>query len=393
MTLPIQDQLDAIFAIPKDGSNIKEEADDSQETSYAEVIVADEKVAFAQKAQKVNEQLAKDAPPVNVVYASKATEEKVNAQSQPQPAPTPVAATPTPAAAPKDEFEKILTQSIRPEFAVTEEVQPVVSQPSNVDNDSESVEEEKASVQNGDHITTPVLYDQKPDSDGWCLTAPSPMFNRFYEEKSSFIRHITKNGRPIDIDKLTTELTSSTVSTNVELTDMRGMADKLTRIQDLLDRVVHIKIQATSQCAAAKRGVELLRGVLAKVTYEKPAARQDGVIYDHMKDIEMYASRLESLEQNAKDVYHNLLEAKEILSRKISIALELVKEQNRTDGLENKFNSLPENAKKAVVQASSTPGRLANEGYDKLEVQEAVKTAASKPKDTPKKSGQLSWLD
>lgn len=389
MTLPIQDQLDAIFAIPKDGSNIKEEADDSQETSYAEVIVADEKVAFEQKAHKVKEQLAKDAPPVNVVYASK-TEEKVNVQSQPA-SPIPVPAAPIPA--PKDEFEKILSQSIRPEFSVPEEVQPVVSQPNNADLDSEHIEEEKATVQNGDHITTPVLYDQKPDSDGWCLTAPSPMFNRFYEEKSSFIRHITKNGRPIDIDKLTTELTSSTVSTNIELTDMRGMADKLTRIQDLLDRVVHIKIQATSQCAAAKRGVELLRGVLAKVTYEKPAARQDGVIYDHMKDIEMYASRLESLEQNAKDVYHNLLEAKEILSRKISIALELVKEQNRTEGLESKFNSLPENAKKAVVQASSAPSRLANEGYDRLEVQEAVKTAAAKPKDTPKKSGQLSWLD
>jgi len=389
MTLPIQDQLDAIFAIPKDGSNIKEEADDSQETSYAEVIVADEKVAFEQKAQKVKEQLAKDAPPVNVVYASK-TEEKVNVQSQPA-SPIPVPAAPTPA--PKDEFEKILTQSIRPEFTVPEEVQPVVSQPNNADLDSEHIEEEKVTVQNGDHITSSVLYDQKPDSDGWCLTAPSPMFNRFYEEKSSFIRHITKNGRPIDIDKLTAELTSSTVSTNVELTDMRGMADKLTRIQDLLDRVVHIKIQATSQCAAAKRGVELLRGVLAKVTYEKPAARQDGVIYDHMKDIEMYASRLESLEQNAKDVYHNLLEAKEILSRKISIALELVKEQNRTEGLESKFNSLPESAKKAVVQASSTPSRLANEGYDRLEVQEAVKTAASKPKDAPKKSGQLPWLD
>ena len=116
MTLPIQDQLDAIFAIPKDGSNIKEEADDSQETSYAEVIVADEKVAFEQKAQKVKEQLAKDAPPVNVVYASK-TEEKVNVQSQPA-SPVPVPAAPTPA--PKDEFEKILSQSIRPEFSAPE---------------------------------------------------------------------------------------------------------------------------------------------------------------------------------------------------------------------------------------------------------------------------------
>jgi hypothetical protein len=38
MKTSIIDQLDSIFNIPKDGSNIKDEADESQETSYAEVI-------------------------------------------------------------------------------------------------------------------------------------------------------------------------------------------------------------------------------------------------------------------------------------------------------------------------------------------------------------------
>jgi len=387
MTLPIQDQLDEIFAIPKDGSNIREESDDSQETSYAEVIVADEKTTFEQKAKKVNDELAKDAPPVSVKYALK-SEEKANVQQEQVPIPV---QSEQPSAS-KDEFEKILSQSIRPGFAVPQEVQPVVSKQNNVDTDTESVEEEKISVQNGNNVSSHILYDHKPDSDGWCLTAPSPMFVRFYEEKAFIVNTITKAGR-VDIDKLTAELIASKVSTNVELVDMRGMAEKLTRIQDFLDRVVHIKVQATSQCFPAKRGVELLRGVLAKVVYEKPAARQDGVIYDHLKDLEIYASRLEALEQSAKDVYHNLLEAKEILSRKISIALELVKEQNRADGLESKFNNLPENAKKAAVQASSATSRLANEGYDRLEVQEAVKSTTTKAENAPKKSGEFPWLE
>lgn len=392
MTLPINDQLDSIFGIPKDGTNIKD-SDDTQETSYAEVIVADEDVKFEQKAKQLSDQLAKDAPLVNVVYTSK-EEEPINVQSQQS-----VAA---PIEQKRDQFEEILSQSVRFQQPIIKEVQPVVQESTINNKNAESEKEDENSVQDGDVITngSSSLYEHKMDADGWYLNPPSPMFKHFYEEKASFIRHITRNGRPLDIDKLNAELKSSTISTNVELMDVRGMSDKLNIIQSLMDRVVHIKIQATGQCASAKRGVELLRGVLAKVSYEKPAARQDGVIYDHMRDIEMYASQLESLEQNAKDVYHNILEAKEILSRKISIFLELMKEQNRTDGLEKAFGNLPENVKRAAIQQPSQAevvatknSRLANEGYDRLEVQEVVKAQSTKPKEPMKKSGTFSFLD
>jgi len=399
MSLPINDQLDAIFGIPKDGSNIKEEEDSGQETSYAEVIVADEKVDFEVKAKKISDQLAKDEPQISMITAKK--EEISNVKIEP----TRVEPGSTRIEQKGNSFEKILTESIRPKNTISKEVQPVVQQQAINYKDTESEEEEKETVPVSDAVrNTPSvspIFDHKADADGWFLNPPSPMFNHFYSEKSNFIRIITKGCKPLDFNKLTSELISSTVSTNVELSDLPGMAEKLTRIQDFLDRVVQIKIQATSQCASSKRGVELLRGVLAKVSYEKPAARQDGVIYDHMRDIEMYASSLESLEQNAKDVYHNLLEAKEILSRKISISIELVKEQNKLDILEKTFNNLPENAKteslkKIISTPTETPivSRLANEGYDRLEVQEAVvKSQITTDKKSNKKSGSMSWLD
>jgi hypothetical protein len=138
-----------------------------------------------------------------------------------------------------------------------------------------------------------------------------------------------------------------------------------------------------------------LRGVLAKVCYEKPAARQDGVNYDHMRDIEMYACRVESLEQAAKDVYHNLLEAKEILSRKISVAIELFKQQHMSDNFEKNVSALPSNVKSAIQNAEKADTRVSKneDGFDRLEVQEVVKNNTVKSNEVKKKSGQIDWLD
>jgi len=418
MSSGIVDQLDSIFDVPKNGSNIRDESEESQEGAYAEVAPSHDNATFEQKAKELSDKIAQAVPTADVQYTAQpevtANVQQTVAQQPEQPAPAVVS---------NNSFEEILSKSIPTKQPVVPAVQPLVSEQifenkdttdvqANKDNDKIRIE--PASVPNVVGLTAapsqpnPVkhvqvedseqetaagpIYEQKPNADGWMLTPPAPMYSRFYDEKGAFIRNITSNGRPLDIDKLVAELKNSSVSTNVELTDLVGMGEKLTKIQDYLDRVVQIKIQATSQCSACKRGVELLRGVLAKVSYEKPAARQDGVIYDHMRDVEMYAARIESLEQSAKDVYHNLLEAKEILSRKISIAIELVKQQHVTDGLEKSFGSLPENVKRAA-QTSSSHSKLADEGFDRLEVQEAVKNFTPKPDRTMKKAGQSDWMD
>lgn len=394
----ISDQLEDIFNVPKNGSNIKDD-DESSETSYVEVEAVADNMSFDQKAQIINEKIAKDAPPVEASKGNPnpiSTEVSSNVSKPTQPV------EPAKPIASKNSFEEILSNSVSNKDTAKSPVLPVVLQQTiNSENnklakeseDDDEVRSEPESVTSSNEI----IYDQKPNDDGWLLTPPSPMYAHFYEQKSAFIRNITTNGRPIDIDKLTFELKNSFVRTNLDLTDLLGMSDRLTKVQDLLDRVVQIKIQATSQCSATKRGVELLRGVLAKVSYEKPAARQDGVIYDHMRDIEMYASRVESLEQASKDVYHNLLEAKEILSRKISIALELLKQQNITDGMERSFNNMPDNVKKIamspVAPKENTATKAALEGFDRLDVQEVVKAAPPKADKSIKKTGQSDWMD
>ena len=397
-------ELDTIFDVPKNGSNIREESEETQEGSYAEVVEAAGNASFDQKAASLAEKLQKDAPPAEVEYRS--TPEEKSDVKQPIASKTEPAKPSKPIETTSASLEEILSQSVSNKQPPQQTLQPLASQPpsdSKAANGTETSEDEDEirTIDKSVPVTTSVAspgvtYDLKANEDGWLLNPPAPMYAHFYKEKVFFIRHITKNGK-LDINKLTAELKNSSVSTAVELSDLKGMAEKLTKIQDFLDRVVQIKVQATGQCVAAKRGVELLRGVLAGITYEKPAVpKQDGINYMHMRDIELYASELTSLEQNAKDIYHNLLEAKEILSRKVSIAIELLKEQNKLDNMDRNFNTLPDDAKKAATAAAYTSrsNRLAIEGYDRLEPPtENVKTSQPKAPKPIGKTGQVDWLD
>jgi len=396
--MPINDTLDDIFGIPKDGSNIKEEADESQESSYAEVVTNVSAETFEQKAKKMSAVLPKNASNIEVSYVEKGgqdaskkettqsteqpkAEEKSKAAEQPRPVEQEKS---------KDSFKEILSKSFLGGEPTPSEVQPVVQKQAVDNQDTEPGEDAQEESETVSQVTP--SYKADPDEDGWMLVAPSPMLISFYVEKQRFIRDLTKGKKPINVDKLLAELENSTVSIRVEISDLHGMSDKLTTIQSFLDRVVQIKILATGQCAACKRGVELLRGVLARVLHEKPAAKQDGIIYEHMRDVEMYAAKVESLEQSAKDVYHNLLEAKEILSRKLSISIELMKQQNLPNSLEKNYNALPDPVKQAIQasQKSLSSGKLAAEGFDSLEVQETVKAQNTEVKPPiQKKAGKL----
>ena len=114
MSSSMNDQLDAIFGIPKDGSNIKQDLEDGQEDSYAEVIVSDDGISFDQKAKLLNDQLSKDAPSVNVTYVSKMEENK---NVQPKPAEQSKSSGPV-----KDKFEEILSQSLQSKQSNSKEV-------------------------------------------------------------------------------------------------------------------------------------------------------------------------------------------------------------------------------------------------------------------------------
>ena len=87
---------------------------------------------------------------------------------------------------------------------------------------------------------------------------------------------------------------------------------------------------------------------MARTEYEKPVVRQGGVIYEHMRDMEIYYSRLHTLHVSVMQVLKNLEAAFECLSRQITISLQSKDLDraipNKRDGVEisSKTQVLPE---------------------------------------------------
>jgi hypothetical protein len=62
---------------------------------------------------------------------------------------------------------------------------------------------------------------------------------------------------------------------------------------------------------------------LARIQYLKPVLKQEGLILEHMGDVEMYFEKLRGLHKSVADTEKNLAAAYEMLSRKVTICMEL----------------------------------------------------------------------
>ena len=106
-----------------------------------------------------------------------------------------------------------------------------------------------------------------------------------------------------------------------------------------IDRVKYIQIKVNDQYFLWKRFTELLRGYLARVQYLKPVAKQDGLVLEHMGDIEFYTTKLEALHDNSILIMRTLERSFDLLSRKVTISVE----QRTIDRYVQKDNKKPDN--------------------------------------------------
>ena len=90
-------------------------------------------------------------------------------------------------------------------------------------------------------------------------------------------------------------------------------------IQNHLDRVKNIQIKVNNQYFLCHEYLPKLKGCLARVEYLKPALKQEGLDYEHLKDLMWYHSKLEHLHESAKNVVKTLEKAWETISRKASL--------------------------------------------------------------------------
>jgi len=233
----------------------------------------------------------------------------------------------------EDDIESIL--GIKPAEAESEaeseaeavEPSPVIDFDINTE-EQKSIEEPEPEVQKKD----PVDYGLPEGEIFWLTECPSPKFENFYNEKINVIRDIS-HGKQIPFSKLREELRNSHTDISCRVFDTGVLYAKMGNVHIIKQRVAQIQVDVNSQYFEWERMVELMHGVLARTQYER--GKQEGIQYEHMRDMEVYYARLKSLHKIADNIQKNLDSAIEVLSRQVTIVQEKYK---RKEGSAESFD-------------------------------------------------------
>lgn len=372
------DELADIFGVPTDGSNIdtSDELDeDSQEGAYAAVIRSSEETTFEEKAKAVNEAVAKASKLDDNETTNPSSEESSSERSKEQQRQK------------ERDFESIISDAKNAAKSQSRSKQNEQVETQEISEDN-SIDESEKFVENGgndgsesfcnaevieqptqtvEKTTSVVVLDKEVYKDinsdeynalvnsGFLLKSTSPMFNNFYEmKKATLLRHLP-DGKRLPISQWNREMHDAYVDIRININDKNAIADRMQSIQQKRDRVVQIKSIINSQYFLWKRLVPMIRGQLDRVIYEKPAPKQEGIHYEHLRDMEEYFNDLEGIFETSKDILGNLDAAYDNLSRQVTLTgigpspekygtPEIINRAKTTSVDEDGFDSLDDNS-------------------------------------------------
>jgi len=203
--------------------------------------------------------------------------------------------------------------------------------------DFDALPEEKKEIENKEKIEDKevkkidVIVDNSEigfvgDKVEWILKSPTPLYNNLYDRKKELVE-LTENqlGGQINFKELNKELKNAYVDVRDEIFDQEIVRKKMESVQQYRERIKNISIRCNTQYFFWKRWIEkdMVKGYMARIEYLKPAIKQEGLVLEHMRDLEYYYSQLEALYNNCHKVEKTLEAAHEMLSRKVSICMEL----------------------------------------------------------------------
>ena len=328
----IASQLDDIFNIPRDGSNIQSE---SQESGYANAAQGNTATPFEQKAAEVNAKLSSIASPIaeEVEYVAevpKAAEPKAEikkesiSQAPPakevpnEPKPTTLEGIIEGALSAKNAQPRATEQVADKQASDSQDVGPKSN-----DEDKPEVRTKLDSAPRPATVHTEVHSENAigvENEDDWLLESPTPRYAAFYEEKRKMLPKLLRGGK-LPIEQYGKEMRQASIDTKVDLYDFLRISDKMTEIRKWQTRIMDIRGEVLSQYHSWKRAVELFQGLLARAEYSKPAIAQEGTNYNHMRDMEMYFADLQYLYDFSKEMLANLESHFESLSRQVTLAM------------------------------------------------------------------------
>ena len=199
----------------------------------------------------------------------------------------------------------------------------ISSKPNKITGDNSSDRSISHKIQVDSHSKE--LEDQKVgiiSINGWNVKNDSLVFCSFYAMKQDALSGWLLPGGEINFLHTQEELVHERVDlSTIEFGDLHSMFDALKNVQHWKDRVTEISLRVNAQYYSWKRAVELFRGSLARLYYEKPAEKQDGVVMEHMGDMLRYYSQIEALHANVDAVTRNLDNAFDCISRQITVSI------------------------------------------------------------------------
>ena len=202
-----------------------------------------------------------------------------------------------------------------------------------IDDDNDNIEEVKEEVKDTNREVKIINGEVQ-----WILDSPVPMYRKFYDRKRELVEVYT--GKQLDFRALNDELGNASVNVTDEIFDQEIVRKKMEEVQQYRERVKQISIRCNVQYFLWKRWIEkdMLKGCLSRVEYLKPAIKQEGLVLEHMGDLEYYYSQLEALYNNCYRVEKTLEAASEMLSRKVSICMELKPRDRYDRSNQNSYN-------------------------------------------------------
>lgn len=194
-----------------------------------------------------------------------------------------------------------------------------------------------------------------PLGSSWKIEEDDQFFGQFYSLKKNALTSWLLPGGEINFDILHEELVEAKVDLgSIGFGDFKLMYDSMKGVQHWKDRITEISIRVNAQYYAWKRAVELFRGTLARMHYEKPSEKQEGVVMEHMGDMVRYFSQLEAVHASVDAVSKNLDNAFDCISRQVSICLPAtVKDPDSVDRRVSK--NIGESSEKILMNADSIP--------------------------------------
>jgi hypothetical protein len=156
----------------------------------------------------------------------------------------------------------------------------------------------------------------------WLLDCPDAKYERFYQHKREAIRDFLLPGGPLPFEKLLDEIKKIRIDLDVRTYDKEAISNQMRLVQQWRERVHEVFMSCLNQCKRWDTFVPRLEGVLARINYEKPKDRQEGVIYEHMRDMDLYYADLKTLEVGAGHLLQHLDKATDVLSRQLTVALD-----------------------------------------------------------------------